>query len=193
MRSADFLQVVLDVSSDGQLQLPPYPDNSPTQIYNITIFLTSYDTGKNFTISNGTSIPGNLNLGQVMQQEPSSTVKHVNWIWPDFLVGDGPSSTKDKSKLQTNPSDTPALGSTAETQPDPFENPRGARSIVPPPPLTLRADDCTNSSSARGLYNVSAKMLTPQSLFITSRSQSIKTFASMEPMNTQSSTFPYRS
>jgi hypothetical protein len=24
-----------------------------------------------------------------MVQEPSSTVKHVNWYWPDCLVGDG--------------------------------------------------------------------------------------------------------
>ena len=24
-----------------------------------------------------------------MLQEPGSTVKHVNWYWPDCLVGDG--------------------------------------------------------------------------------------------------------
>jgi hypothetical protein len=24
-----------------------------------------------------------------MQQEPGSTVKHVNWVWPDCLVGNG--------------------------------------------------------------------------------------------------------
>jgi hypothetical protein len=85
----DFLQVALDVTSDGQLQLPPYPKNPTSAIYNITIFLSSYATGKNFTISNGTASAGNASLGEIMQQEPSSTVKHVNWIWPDCLVGNG--------------------------------------------------------------------------------------------------------
>jgi hypothetical protein len=87
----DYLQVAMDVSSDGQLQLPPYPDKSPSKIYNITMFLSSYTTGKNFTISNGTATAGNASLGEIMAQEPSSTVKHVNWIWPDCLVGDGTS------------------------------------------------------------------------------------------------------
>ena len=85
----DFLQVALDVSSDGQLQLPPYADNAPSAIWNITLFLSSYTTGKNFTISNGTATAGNASLGEVMLQEPGSTVKHVNWVWPDCLVGDG--------------------------------------------------------------------------------------------------------
>ncbi|TVY75632.1 hypothetical protein LSUE1_G007195 [Lachnellula suecica] len=85
----DFLQVALDVSSDGQLQLPPYPSNLISAIYNITIFLSSYTTGKNFTISNGTASAGNASLGEIMQQEPGSTVKHVNWVWPDCLVGNG--------------------------------------------------------------------------------------------------------
>jgi len=85
----DFLQVALDVSSDGQLQLPPYPKNPVSAIYNITIFLSSYTTGWNFTISNGTASANNASLGEIMDQEPGSTVKHVNWIWPDCLVGDG--------------------------------------------------------------------------------------------------------
>jgi len=85
----DILQVALDVTSDGQLQLPPYPSNSPSEIYNITIFLSSYTTGKNFTISNGTATAGNASLGEIMQQESGSTVKHVNWVWPDCLVGNG--------------------------------------------------------------------------------------------------------
>ncbi|KAA8574129.1 hypothetical protein EYC84_005650 [Monilinia fructicola] len=84
----------LDVSSDGQLQLPPYPKNAVSEIYNITMFLSSYTTGKNFTISNGTATAGNASLGEIMAQEPSSTVKHVNWVWPDCLVGDG---TSDKN------------------------------------------------------------------------------------------------
>lgn len=85
----DFLQVALDVSSDGQLQLPPYPNDPVSAIHNITIFLSSYTTGKNFTISNGTASAGNASLGEIMEQEPGSTVKHVNWVWPDCLVGDG--------------------------------------------------------------------------------------------------------
>jgi hypothetical protein len=31
-----------------------------------------------------------------MAQEPSSTVKHVNWIWPDCLVGDGTTGNSDR-------------------------------------------------------------------------------------------------
>jgi hypothetical protein len=84
------LQVALDVSSDGQLQLPPYPSNPTSAIWNITIFLSSYVTGWNFTISNGTASSGNASLGEIMAQEPGSTVKHVNWVWPDCLVGNGP-------------------------------------------------------------------------------------------------------
>jgi hypothetical protein len=83
------LHVALDVSSNGQLQLPPYPDDPVSAIYNITIYLSSYDTGKNFTVSNGTSSAGNASLGEIMAMEPGSTVKHVNWVWPDCLVGDG--------------------------------------------------------------------------------------------------------
>lgn len=89
MCGLDFLQVALDVSGDGHLSLPPYQYNASTQIFNITIFLFSYDTGKNLTISNGTAGPENECVGDIMLQEPGSTVKHVNWIWPDCLVGDG--------------------------------------------------------------------------------------------------------
>lgn len=83
----DTLHVALDVTSNGQLQLPPYPSNPTSAIHNITIFLSSYDTGRNFTVSNGTASVGSL--GEIMQMEPGSTVKHINWIWPDCLVGDG--------------------------------------------------------------------------------------------------------
>jgi len=85
----DFLQVALDISSDGQLSLPPYTENAPSKINNITIFLASYVTGKNFTITNGTASANNASLGDILFQEPGSTVKHVNWIWPDCLVGNG--------------------------------------------------------------------------------------------------------
>jgi len=94
----DFLQVALDVTSDGQLQLPPYPSNPVSAIFNITIFLSSYITGKNLTISNGTATAGNASLGEIMAQEPSSTVKHVNWVWPDCLVGDGSPSDNSSAR-----------------------------------------------------------------------------------------------
>lgn len=93
----DLLQVALDVTSDGQLQLPPYPSNPTSAIFNITLFLSSYTTGKNFTISNGTATAGNASFGEIMQQEPSSTVKHVNWVWPDCLVGNGVPSSNDNT------------------------------------------------------------------------------------------------
>lgn len=94
----DFLQVALDVTSDGQLELPPYPSNPNSAIWNITIFLSSYTTGKNFTISNGTATANNASLGEIMAQEPSSTVKHVNWVWPDCLVGNGPPSDNSSAR-----------------------------------------------------------------------------------------------
>jgi len=94
----DFLQVALDVTSDGQLQLPPYPSDPVSAIYNITLFLSSYTTGWNFTISNGTATGGNASLGEIMEQEPGSTVKHVNWVWPDCLVGNGVPTANDTAR-----------------------------------------------------------------------------------------------
>ena len=106
----DSLQVAIDVSGDGRLPLPPYNPSVETGLFNITLFLTSYTTGLNLTISNGTtagwrknsaeppefgcnnrSSPVFQNAGcqEVMLQESGSTVKHVNWVWPDCLVGDG--------------------------------------------------------------------------------------------------------
>jgi hypothetical protein len=95
--------VAIDISGDGRLPVPPYKSNAPTGFYNITAFLYSYDTGLNLTISNGTSdgwINGCDNTTDtnntpmagchaIMLQEPSSTVKHVNFLWPDCLVGNG--------------------------------------------------------------------------------------------------------
>jgi hypothetical protein len=62
------------------------------------MFLSSYVTGWNFTISNGTASNGNASLGEIMQQEPGSTVKHVNWVWPDCLVGNGPPGNNDSAR-----------------------------------------------------------------------------------------------
>jgi len=81
----DTLHIALDVTSNGQLWRP----NSLSKIYNVTIFLSSYTTGMNLTVTNGTASTGNASLGDIMQQEPGSTVKHVNWVWPECLVGDG--------------------------------------------------------------------------------------------------------
>lgn len=86
------------MSSDGQLQLPPYGSNPKSAIWNITMFLSSYVTGWNFTISNGTASNGNASLGEIMQQEPGSTVKHVNWVWPDCLLGKGPPGNNDSAR-----------------------------------------------------------------------------------------------
>lgn len=89
----DFLQVAIDISGNGQLQQPPNNADNLTQIFNITIFLTSYDRQHNFTVSNATGpIPP---LTPIMTQELGSTVKHVNWEWPLCLVGNG--SPKDNN------------------------------------------------------------------------------------------------
>ena len=104
----DNLQVAIDVSGDGRP--PPSPYDVETGLFSITLFLTSYITGLNLTISNGTTIGWlnnsveppefgcnnglssdfqNAGCQEVMLQESGSTVKHVNWIWPNCLVGDG--------------------------------------------------------------------------------------------------------
>lgn len=106
----DTLHVSIDVSGNGRLELPPYPDNFDNGIASLAMFLTSTVTGLNLTISNGTfngwsndtletpeflcnstTNEGSENAGcqQIMLQQSSSTVKHVNWVWPNCLVGDG--------------------------------------------------------------------------------------------------------
>ena len=103
------LHVALDVSANGRLPLPPQlAADSPSQIFNITIFLYSYDTGKNFTVTNGTSSFNNATLGNIMLQEPGSTVKHLNWNWPDCLAGDGQPKDFNSSRGVYNVSDSTA-------------------------------------------------------------------------------------
>lgn len=87
----DTLHVAIDVTANGKLPLPSNDDDNDddNQIFSIEMFLYSYVTGRNFTISNGTASANNASLGEIMAQEPGSTVKHVNWIWPECLVGDG--------------------------------------------------------------------------------------------------------
>ncbi|KAI1804070.1 hypothetical protein F4811DRAFT_522094 [Daldinia bambusicola] len=94
----DTIEVALDVTANGKLQLPPYSDDSPSRINNITIFLYSYDTGRNFTITNGTASINDISLGDIMESEPGSTVKHVKWHWPDCLIGDGKPETADSDR-----------------------------------------------------------------------------------------------
>lgn len=83
---------------NGELPLPPYADDSPTQIYNITVFLSSYDTGRNFTISNGTASDDESTYGDLLSQQPDSTVKHIDWTWPDCLVGEGRPDDEDSDR-----------------------------------------------------------------------------------------------
>ncbi|KAJ5919742.1 hypothetical protein N7454_009577 [Penicillium verhagenii] len=91
------LQVAIDVSGNGALSWPPSESaDAPTLSHNITLFLTSQSKSHNFTISNGTIPATNTTgyVGPVLDLEPSSTVKHVNWIWPTCFV-DGTSSSSD--------------------------------------------------------------------------------------------------
>ncbi|KAL6229206.1 hypothetical protein BDW75DRAFT_225472 [Aspergillus navahoensis] len=92
----DNLQVSIDVSGNGRLSLPADEDDdddAPTKFHNITIFLTSTENERNLTISNGT-LPSDSDsntgyVGPVLDLEPGSTVKHVNWVWPRCFVGSG--------------------------------------------------------------------------------------------------------
>ncbi|KAL2756364.1 hypothetical protein ACRALDRAFT_2078103, partial [Sodiomyces alcalophilus JCM 7366] len=92
------LHISLDVTTNGRMPLPPYDPESPTHIFNITVFLSSYETGRNFTITNGTATENNATLGDIMLQQPGSTVKHINWVWPDCLVGDGQPDSSDSDR-----------------------------------------------------------------------------------------------
>lgn len=94
-RQADQIEVALDVTANGILSLDAATD-SPSRINNITIFMYSYTTGRNFTVSNGTAANGTV--GVIMAQEPGSTVKHVKWTWPSCLAGDGQPTTADSAR-----------------------------------------------------------------------------------------------
>jgi len=95
---SDFLQIALDVTGDGRFALPPYATDFNTGFFNITMFLSSYKSGLNLTITNGTASTGNASLGDVLYQEPGSTVKHVDWIWPSCFVGEGESKNSSRGE-----------------------------------------------------------------------------------------------
>lgn len=84
----DTLHVSIEVSGNGKLPIDG-PSDSETEFHEITLFLTSNELEKNFTISNGTSSDSDAYVGPVLELEPSSTVQHVDWIWPNCFVGDG--------------------------------------------------------------------------------------------------------
>jgi hypothetical protein len=84
----DFLHIAIDVSGDGKLPVPPQSLEDPlTRVYNFTMFLTSNSLQRNFTISNITTTTPPF--ADIMNQELGQTVKHINFEWPDCLVGDG--------------------------------------------------------------------------------------------------------
>lgn len=89
----------MDVTANGILSLDA-ADDSPSRINNITIFMYSYVTGRNFTISNGTNATGTV--GVIMEQESGSTVKHVKWTWPSCLVGNGQPTAADSARGSYN-------------------------------------------------------------------------------------------
>lgn len=64
--------VAIDISGDGHLPADSGPgSSSATHFDSLEVYLTSYATTFNLTVSSG---PG------LLTQEPGSTVKHVNWL-----------------------------------------------------------------------------------------------------------------
>lgn len=65
--------VAIDISGDGHLPMDSSGpgSSSPTHFDSLEIYLTSYATSFNLTVSSGPNL---------LTQEPGSTVKHVNWL-----------------------------------------------------------------------------------------------------------------
>ncbi|EIW86582.1 hypothetical protein CONPUDRAFT_161305 [Coniophora puteana RWD-64-598 SS2] len=72
------LPIAVDVSGDGALPIAAQGpgSNLPTRFQELQIYLVSYDTNLNMTITNGTSL---------LTQEVGSPVKHLNWTIPSTL------------------------------------------------------------------------------------------------------------
>lgn len=88
------------MTANGKFGLPPYGDDSPSRINDISVFLYSYTTGRNFTLAHPDEDEDDDSgaIGDMMAQEDGSTVKHLNWVWPDCLVGDGEPSDSDSDR-----------------------------------------------------------------------------------------------
>ena len=98
----------MDVTANGQLPLssPGEENDLPSMIHNVTVFLYSYDTGRNFTITNGTATENEESLGNIMEGEEGSTVKHIDWVWPQCLAGDGEPDGADSDRGSYNVSNS---------------------------------------------------------------------------------------
>lgn len=94
------------MTANGQLPLE-LEEDSPSRIHEITVFMYSYETGRNFTVSNATDSDTVDGLGSIMAQEPGSTVKHINWVWPDCLVGNGQPNSDGSDRGAYNVSSLP--------------------------------------------------------------------------------------
>ncbi|KAJ6261665.1 hypothetical protein Dda_2463 [Drechslerella dactyloides] len=92
------LHIAIDVSGNGKLPPSSYqalpngtvPDNNaPTFFHSIAIYFVSRPNGHNLTISNNSVPPTDDSgyVGPILALEEGSTVKHVNWAWPDCLSG----------------------------------------------------------------------------------------------------------
>lgn len=73
------LSIAVDVSGNGELTPDATNPNSTlsTHFSLLEIYLVSSETGTNLTVSSG---PG------LLAQEPTSTVKHVNWVVPTCIA-----------------------------------------------------------------------------------------------------------
>jgi len=76
------MPIAVEMSGDGKLPAQSYSPNSSetTAFLNFQIYLVSSQTNTNITISNGTD------AGNMLAQEPGSTVKHLNFLIPTCLA-----------------------------------------------------------------------------------------------------------
>ncbi|KAF3935334.1 hypothetical protein ABW19_dt0208224 [Dactylella cylindrospora] len=82
--STTTVSIFASTSSVGNVATP----TGGTYFHRVTIFLYSYTNGHNLTVANNTLPPverDNSYSPPVLGMEVGSTVKHVNWIWPDCL------------------------------------------------------------------------------------------------------------
>lgn len=86
------------MTANGKLNLPPYAKDSPSRINDISVFLYSYETGRNFTVAHPREADNDDAHGDLMAQQEGSTVKHINWRWPDCLTGDGQPTDADSDR-----------------------------------------------------------------------------------------------